>query len=279
ADIYLWQEKYDDCLKMCDTVLNSGRFEFVEDGEQWFYLIFEEKYGTESVFELEYNTTTAAGDNSKIRSTNNFLEWCITKTHFVPGETIVDLYKEVTGINDLRGGGASIAEFGSVLRLAKYAAFQSGSVMTARSYGNANWIFYRVSDLLLMKAEALAMMQRYQESVDIVNKIRKRAGYLVDLSATNSELLALELVMQERRRELLMEGKRWFDVVRMAKKKDYQYKSYLIDVVLQGVSAAQRPRYESLLANPLSWYLPILQKQIDDNTGVLEQNPYYANEN
>ncbi len=279
AEIYLWQEQYDDCLRMCDTVLNSGRFEFVEDGELWFLSIFEEEYSTESVFELEYNTTTASGDNTKIRSTNNFVEWCVTKSHFIPGETIEDLYREVPGINDLRGVGASMAFSGNSLILTKYAAYQMGTGMTMRANGDANWIFYRISDILLMKAEALAMKQKFQESVEIVNRIRKRAGYQVDLRAGDTDFAALEIVIQERRRELLMEGKRWFDVVRVARKNNYQYKSYLIDVVLQGVSAAQRPRYESLLANPLSWYLPILQKQIDDNTGVLEQNPYYANEN
>ena len=40
---------------------------------------------------------------------------------------------------------------------------------------SANWIVYRLADVMLMKAEALSQLGRFQEALDIINEIRVRA--------------------------------------------------------------------------------------------------------
>ena len=133
-----------------------------------------------------------------------------------------------------------------------------------------------------MKAEALAMLggpENYQASVDLVNIIRRRAGYTTDLRAANNEYDALMMVIDERQREFIAEGKRWFDILRVAKRNNYAQKNYLIDKLLASVSAANRPIYESKLQDPNSYYLPIHENEIKNNTGILVQNPYYLTNN
>lgn len=86
----------------------------------------------------------------------------------------------------------------------------------------------------------------------------------------------LKIVLNERRKEFLAEGKRWFDVVRMGQKQGYKYRSYFIQVALKYVSAKDRPMWKVKLENsPYGFYLPILKSEIEASHGVLVQNPFY----
>ena len=76
-------------------------------------------------------------------------------------------------------------------------------------------ILYRLADLLLLKAEALAALGRSAESLVELNKVRKRAG-IADFTATDKKTLEKE-ILDERARELFYENKRWWDLVRFHK--------------------------------------------------------------
>lgn len=92
-----------------------------------------------------------------------------------------------------------------------------------RATPSANWIFYRLSDVLLMKAEALCMIGTdLQEAFELVKAVNERSNpyataeqKLPDTKAqSKSELEGL--ILRERNREFFGEGKRWFDMVRYA---------------------------------------------------------------
>ncbi len=78
---------------------------------------------------------------------------------------------------------------------------------------------YRLADIILLRAEALNKLERYQEALDELNKIRTRAGLtnrlLTDYDGTTDKTLAIENdILQERQFELMGEGRRWFDLIR-----------------------------------------------------------------
>ena len=94
-----------------------------------------------------------------------------------------------------------------------------------------NWIFYRLTDVLLMMAEAHAVLStadddtHIQAARAIIDAVHKRSH--IDQEATSARLTKdsdksrdrlLELVMDERLLELAGEGKRWFDLVRYAER-------------------------------------------------------------
>lgn len=95
-----------------------------------------------------------------------------------------------------------------------------------RGTNDANWIFYRLTDVLLMKAEAMCMIGTdLQGAFDLVKAVNERANAyaaesekLPESRAANKEDLE-GLILRERNREFFGEGKRWFDLVRYAMRK------------------------------------------------------------
>jgi len=102
----------------------------------------------------------------------------------------------------------------------------------------SHWVIYRLADIMLLKAEALCEQMKagnddedvafnkpkLAEAFKLVNAINKRSilkNTLTDQDTIKaadygSKLLMTQLVKRERQRELMFEGKRWFDLVRYA---------------------------------------------------------------
>lgn len=80
-------------------------------------------------------------------------------------------------------------------------------------YFDNDIIVYRLAEIILFRAEALAALNRLPEAVAELDKVRERAGtskYTGSMDKRNVELAILD----ERFRELYLELKRWPDLVR-----------------------------------------------------------------
>ena len=84
-----------------------------------------------------------------------------------------------------------------------------------------NWIVYRLTDIMLMKAEALVQLgdaTSLDDAFNLVYEVNRRAMSDKSKAVTKDGLVSQEdyelLVMNERQRELCFEGKRWFDLLR-----------------------------------------------------------------
>ncbi len=136
-----------------------------------------------------------------------------------------------------------------------------------------NYMIYRYADVVLMKAEALSQLDRFNEAEIELNKIRTRA--LVEtLSPSKSRIAFEDAILEERVRELAFEGKRFFDLMRMGRRNDYERKNDLIEIIIQQAPSTQKLVLASKLSNPLGWFLPIYEEELERNAN-LEQNPYY----
>ena len=113
------------------------------------------------------------------------------------------------------------------------------SAETENSSSYVNWIIYRMTGVMLIKAEALACLggaDNNKKCQQIVNAIHRRSycdlknGNVpdTDVTSTSSNTVGnavsmgsdyVKLVMNERQIELLGEGQRWFDLVRFAERK------------------------------------------------------------
>lgn len=78
---------------------------------------------------------------------------------------------------------------------------------------DCNKIWFRLADIYLLRAECRARLDNRQGAINDLNKIRDRAGAkCYDESEYNGDLRYA--IFKEREKELLMEGQRWFDVLR-----------------------------------------------------------------
>ena len=162
-----------------------------------------------------------------------------------PSGTLAFEAKDKSNYNDTRLFlNASVDEEAISKYVVRSLTINSSVTPMTASYGSAlasdnngsKWIIYRLPDIMLLEAEALC--QQMQEGSDsaiiaankpklakafaLVNAINKRAicnSILVDkdtlkASDYNTKSLMEELVKRERQRELMFEGKRWYDLVR-----------------------------------------------------------------
>jgi len=75
-----------------------------------------------------------------------------------------------------------------------------------------------LDEVLLIKAECLARLGQKDAAMNALNALlvkRWRAGTFIPLTASN-DAEALQLVLQERRKELILRGTRWFDLRRLS---------------------------------------------------------------
>lgn len=87
-----------------------------------------------------------------------------------------------------------------------------GTIYDDRYYDD-DLIIYRFGDIVLLKAEALAALNRLTEAVTEMNKIKHRAG-ISDYSGTLEKVAVETEILNERWKELFLEQKRYPDLIR-----------------------------------------------------------------
>jgi hypothetical protein len=123
-----------------------------------------------------------------------------------------------------------------------------------------NYIFLRLADIILLKAEALNELGDVSGAAEFVNQVRSRAQ-LANTPASDQASMRLA-IEKERRLELAFEGVRWWDLKRTGR---------AIDVVNNAKDENGQTLY-NLTENRLIW--PIPQSELDRNTSLV-QNPGY----
>ena len=157
--------------------------------------------------------------------------------------------------------------------------------LRAESNAYANWIIYRLSDMLLIKAEAL--IERGQGDdfekafalIDVVNKRSNdavngtRSSTLKKSDYIDSKAAMEELLLDERQREFLFEGKRWYDLVRVARRdgKNTRLVNLVTRKYQENVNALKIK-----LADPNIIYFPYAKSELKVNP-LLNQNPAFTN--
>ncbi|MBQ6064715.1 MAG: RagB/SusD family nutrient uptake outer membrane protein [Prevotella sp.] len=162
----------------------------------------------------------------------------------------------------------------------------------AEGYCHSNWILYRLTDVMLMKAEALVQMVNSDDTTaigkqnndsllvqayNIVNTINKRSNCAtsnqdIKYDSYSSKNQMANLVMDERQRELMFEGKRWFDLVRRSLRDGNT--NYLISAVMRKGSDNASVT-QSKLARMDAIFWPYNKDELKVNSS-LTQNPAFG---
>ena len=311
ADMYLWLEKYDKCNNLCAQIINSGKYSLVPVSRQKVEVLLEGGYA-DSVYRVSESDVNALFDKLYVagNSVESIFEIqfpknnAVLKDPFYPifnvgsspalysKDEIVStvIFPEYAGadnvVYDIRTNTFSwyIFYIWKWSGLARASSSSSPRVLQEMP----NWIVYRYPDVLLMKAEALTQMaiaannnQEYlHEALSLVKQIRDRANaveYAESIFEEEIDGKSMEkFILAERAREFAFEGKRWYDVLRQAKRNNFSDENYayLRDLA---INAAPIDKQASMITKYKSkWfcYWPIHYAALEANP-LLVQNEFY----
>ena len=221
-------------------------------GEGYYGKAFEEIFGTgnsrESILELTFVDDDAQASNTGVSvryGSEDGGNGSLRPSELVAGDIADGLYAIYLNKYDVRSQENIYRMSATNFAVAKYASQTATVNVKEDNYTtsgqasrwpkercHANWIIYRLPAVMLMKAEALTWMVTTSGALSDEDNVRLRQAYaLVDAvnrrsygkSETESALTyaryrtktnMLNLIYDERNRELMFEGKRWFDLVR-----------------------------------------------------------------
>lgn len=260
AKVYATKQphEYDKVIQYCDAVIN-GPYNLLPDYEQLWNNTVENS--DESIFEINYEGTSESGNwGTSMFMWNRISDW---KKFNTPSNDLVNAFLEE----------------GDEIRLASSISFEDISGNWTDSYwpennypfaykyrdvtdpSPQNYIFLRLADIILLKAEALNETGDVTGAGELVNMIRSRVD-LPNTDASNQEDMRLA-IEKERRLELAFEGHRWYDLKRTGR-------------ALEVMSNVKGPNGDPLnypvSEQRLLW--PIPQGEMDLNENLI-QNPGY----
>lgn len=287
ADMYLWINDYEHCISNCDKVLNTSTNPLqLETASAYNQDVFGTGNSKESIFELQFNTDTPNYVLNEMYNTtggrNSYNH--LSSLEFSKYNTFIDRNSD-NRFNDALYGSSS----STTIPIKKYVAYRkenSTSNVAASDYiANANtqnWIFYRLSDIYLMKAEALVERNQeddLQQAIDLVSKSYDRANPSkgngsLQLSSYNSQTAMRNLVFDERQREFLFEGKRYFDLLRRARREGTT-QNIVSNYLMRKYATQDQATIQSRLATINALYMPINKDELKLNQ-LLNQNPFYV---
>lgn len=263
--------EWEEAVKQFDDIISSNEFEFLSSYTRIFD--YDNEHNEEVIFNIEYSS----GANPVVGAT---FPWVL-----VPDVWFV----EVLGVSTQ--GGLTIRPVATDL-LATYETtdtrrsfsiqegYSYGSVVETRSFIKKyvdvtkvpttsrfdwpiNYIVFRYTDLLMLKAECVLNGAPGSTDTDVdavVNAVRERAGLTTVLTNVTKEQL-----LEERRREFVGEGLRWFDLIRSGTV-ETTMKAWIAAEDLGG--QMQDFRIEYVL-------YPVPQSEMNIAPGLYEQNAGY----
>lgn len=275
SEVYLWQDKYQECINACDTVLNSNLYRVLPNENWWNIFDFQTGNSEEAIWELNYdkNFDYTVRDNNS-RYGYSFEEWFTTQ---LKAQTVLSAMWPLPDVRYYTLMGAA----GNLSRKHIGAAETGNTVIP--TWGNPHWIIYRLPYIIFNKAEALNRLKgssALDEVNSLIRSLEVRAG-VVDFEPISGGVKDVEeKIMYYKLKETAFEGLRWFDLVRIGRRQWNENltgsDNFLVRSIVDMMPVVDQLFVKGNLNDPESWYLPILEDELLRNPNLV-QNPYYSN--
>ena len=221
AHIYAWKGSYDSCAMMCDSVLNSGSYTLTDSTN---YMSVYKGQSSESIFEIAGNSSTesqAATDPflsiTGATLTPPYLNNSATQPAWqIDGGLVNYLFQDTADVRYQKAFAKLSNNGATIFECIKYANIQNVNNNPAYQIAVNNIIVFRLADIELLKAEALAAKSAPDPAgaLVLVNDVRSHRGSFTPISGVTGNDL-LYLIADERGRELFLEGQRFYDLIRL----------------------------------------------------------------
>lgn len=261
ARVHLTMGNYPEALAAAEEVIDSGVYSLYSNSD-W-VASWTEQFGSESIFELAVLPNEADLGNSSL---SIYLRRQGHQSSSAIGQFVAsDYYLDRLGQDpdDVRWGVMDEDEGGRLGASYKY----SGDIDIngdGKSTGTAvNIKVIRLSEMYLIAAEA-ALHSDKDLAASYLNKIRSRSPNLAPATQSNIDI---DMVLDEKSKELFTEGQRYFDMLRLDK-------SITFNDDMAGVPVSTRPK--TIDRTFYRAILPISQEEINANPEIgKQQNPEY----
>ena len=264
ARVKLYMEDYSGALAAAKEVIESGKYTLYSPSEwvdSW-----KSKYGSESILELGIDTESDLGTSSLgiyyLRAKQK--PYTSVMGYFMASEYFLDRLGEDP--DDVRWGVMDYDE-SSETRLGCCYKYLGGTDLSGDGGETAtacNIKIIRLSEMYLIAAECALQTGDAESAADYLNAIRKRAP---NLEPATEATVSIQMILDERSKELFGEGHRFFDMIRL--NQSIEFNDDWQDVpVSHREKVIDRTFYKTIL--------PIDQDEINANPAIAsQQNPGY----
>ncbi|MXV17341.1 RagB/SusD family nutrient uptake outer membrane protein [Pedobacter sp. HMF7056] len=273
ADVYLWNEKYAECITACNAIINSAKFGLIDGSSQsnWFNTLVFVGNSNESIFELQY-------DSQILNPFYAMFSPATTRRYLAASRVTDNMYGIDTSDpnkKDIRSDAGFVRA--SDFTIWKWIGTNDLTITRAQPDSYAHWMVYRLADVLLLKAEALAWTSKGAEALALVKTIRTRAGAVSASEESPDPSNAQDIsdyILRERGREFAFEGKRWFDYLRNAKRNNYAHLDLITSMIADIAPPNRQQSMISKYRDVRSHYMPIFLNELNTDKQLV-QNPFY----
>src|SRR6185503_19571299 len=238
ARVFLYSNQLDSAIKYSTLVINSIPLSTRTN----FPNIWTDASTSEVVWSVSFNAGEGRIGDPVYFVPNN-------RSSYRPNPALITTYDQV---NDVRYS-SYFQVRSNRLVLSKYLA---KAAQVSRPDGITNFKAFRTGEMYLIRAEAYARKGGANEVLALADLNRLRAARIAGAETGAALINAIAL---ERRKELISEGHRWFDLKRTTKT----------------ISRANCTVFCTLSSSNRAWTWPIPIGEINANPEILPQNPGY----
>jgi hypothetical protein len=265
AKVYLYMKSYGNSLTAAEEVINATSLYSLYTNANW-VSSWTTQFGSESIFELGMVplendlTTSSLGIYHRRRNhgVTQALGFFLASDYFLArlGQDAGDVRWGVMAADE-----TSNTRLGALYKYSGNTALLGDGKATNTA---VNIKVIRLSEVYLIAAEA-ALTSDPGKAVGYLNQIRKRAP---NLAPATTGTITLDMILDERSKELYGEGQRFFDMMRLNK-------SITFNDELGGISVPQH-RTKTIDRTFYKTILPISLAEINANPPIkAQQNPGY----
>ena len=213
-DVSMWKKDYEGAKDWYDKLMALNKYS-LEPTATWKNLFIAPQTTKESIWSVDWDWTVDGGaDVAALIGAGN------TNSDFEAEDSVWNYWTSTP--QDIRGKQTIDFDVDWHDKFLKFYApnldAKGHQLYPNSTEANVLFPIYRLADIILLRAEVANKLNDPQMAIDLLNQVRERAGVSVyRLDSLNNQQIMENAILAERKLELYMEAKRWFDLVRTDK--------------------------------------------------------------
>lgn len=305
TEVHMWYNEYDKAIEASNyffTGGGKGNFQLAQDELEWKKIFEDPQSSKEVIFAMSWDYTNngpssgwpgtmgASNTNNGFQMSQDMFEEFVDRLYSGEGYDArfwctldtVKLYYNAsrTPMSYAHYSASGIQKCIKYSHKDENAAYDSGNKVYKSYYEVLNTtdseiqqVFMRLSNVYMLRAEALNKQGHGDEALALINTCRARVGYLKDatteVSNMNDQTEVESLILLERQLEFYGEGQRWFDLMRTGRLLSVMDPVYSYRQEINGVTVTG-------FGDEGTKYWPIYYREFESNAALKDdQNQPY----